>query len=206
MSQPGLRRLVHASMLGFVFLLPLLGGTGMALFAAAATVLNFAVLPRTALGRAMAREGEGNMGGLVTYPLAVLLLFLFFQPAAAAGAWAILALGDAAAAAAGTAVPRSPRIPWNKTKSVAGSVAFLLAATAGAMLVVSLVGNGTVAEDLQGDGAERAQAAAREASSLWKAWPAAAAVGALVESLPLRIDDNLPIALMAAITATVLLV
>lgn len=192
---------MHAAVLGFVFLTPWLGSRGMVAMAALATVLNAFVLPRTAFGRSMAREGE-RFGGLVTYPLAVTLLFLLFQPSVAAGAWAILALGDPAAAWVGGRMKGSPRIPWNGRKSVAGSAAFALVGAAGAVAVVLLLGQGPAA--VSGDGAERARAAADLTSTALVAWSAAGVVGALAESLPLRIDDNLPVALAAAMTGAVL--
>lgn len=150
--------------------------------ALAAFLLNLLVLPRTPFGRALRREGEGRWNGLVAYPLAVALAYAIFPPAAASVGWAVMALGDPAAALVGRSLPRSPRIPWNRGKSMAGSLAFLGAAGAGAFLVIAL------------------RAGTPGAASLHLALGSAAG-GALVESLPIPGDDNLPVALAAAAAA-----
>ena len=60
--------------------------------------------------------------------LSVLLLILAFprRPDIVAAAWGILALGDGAATIVGTR-SRGPRLPWNPDKTVAGSLAFIVA-------------------------------------------------------------------------------
>jgi dolichol kinase len=183
-----LRPLVHAALLGFAFLAPVIGGLGMAGVALAALGFNAFVLPRTALGRSLARPGEPRWNGLLSYPLAVALLFVLFPLEAAVAGWAVLALGDPAAALAGS----GPRLPWNRAKSVGGTFGFLTAAAPGALLVTACVfpvlmglPRGRLLED--GD-----------ALLLYAGWIAAGAVaGALAETLDLGIDDNLPVALAA---------
>lgn len=71
------------------------------------------------------RPGEPWLGGLRTYPIAVLGLVLFLPPAEAAAAWAILAFGDAAATVVGTRV-KAPRIFGHPKATVSGSLAYLL--------------------------------------------------------------------------------
>jgi dolichol kinase len=178
-SGGGLRRLVHLGMLGFVLLLPVLGPRGMAAVAGAALLLNLLVLPRTPLGRALARPGEGRWNGLVAYPAAVALGFLLFDERGAAAAWAALACGDPAASAAGRSREWPARIPWCRAKSLAGSVAFLVAAALGATATIAVL-----------FGAEAGRAALPAAV-------AAAAGGAIAESLPWTRDDNLPVLLAA---------
>ena len=177
------RPVVHAGMLGFAWLTPLLGPRGMAGVALAALLLNAFVLPRTALGRALARPGEPRWNGLLSYPLGVALLYALFPPEAAVAAWAVLALGDPMAAWAGRHNPGGPRIPWNRGKSVGWAGAILLAATA-----VPAVA-GLARERIGADGWTIA---------VFLGWTAAGALaGAVAETLDLGIDDNLPVALAA---------
>ena len=91
------------------------------------TVLNIVLLPRLAAGKRIARPGAGWVRGEWLYPLALAICFAIYPPFAAFGAWAAMAGGDAAAAFVGRAVPR-PRLPWNRKKSWAGSLAFVAAA------------------------------------------------------------------------------
>jgi dolichol kinase len=173
-----LRPLVHAGMLAFVLLLPVLGGRGMAATAGAALVLNLFVLPRTAFGRSLRREGEPRFGGLVTYPLGVMAAFLLFPSGTAAAAWAAMALGDPAAA-------------WAGRRFWAGAAAFLLAAwTAMAGTMAALAALGTWPGVRPFD--------SLDAVAIVLVWTGAGALaGALAESLDLGIDDNLPVALAA---------
>jgi dolichol kinase len=180
------RRVVHFGVLGLVALLPVLGPNGMAAVAGAAFLANLLVLPRTPLGRALAREGEGRWNGLVAYPAAVAAGFLLFGPAAAAAGWAVMACGDPAASTVGRARPWKARIPWCPARSLAGSLAFVVAAAAGAALVAAGLPAGGAAGAMRG-----------AAAIPWGAVAAAAVAGALAESLPWPADDNLPVLLAA---------
>lgn len=186
MSRPWLRPAVHAGMLGFAFLLPVLGPRGMALTAGIAALLNAFLLPRTAFGHALRREGEGRFGGLVTYPLAVSLAYLLFWRGYATLAWATMALGDPAAALVGSVHERWPRVPWNRRKTLIGSAAFLVAAWGGSLAVGFLLlvfGGGHDLDSLL------LYAIATGPGAL---------VGAVVESIPIPWDDNLPVVLAVA--------
>jgi dolichol kinase len=160
--------------------------------AAAALLANALLLPRTGLGRALARPGEGRWNGVVAYPLAVLLLLVLFPLEAAVAAWAILAVGDPMAALAGRRHGAGARIPWNPRKSVAGSLAYLvhggLAAAAVTVLALPEV-----------FGVPRGRLLAEpDGALLYAGWIAAGAfAGAAAESLDLGPDDNLPAALAA---------
>ncbi len=176
MKREHLRPLVHAGLLGFVFLARVLDRWEMATVAFAAFLVNLLLLPRTPFGRALHREGEPRWNGLVAYPLAVAVAFALFEPAFAAIAWAVMAIGDPAATLVGTARPWKVRLFHNRRKSAAGSLAFALAGWAGSVGI---------------------------AMTLCR-WPLFAAlplcgygalVGAFVESLPIPRDDNLPIVL-----------
>lgn len=184
-------------MLGFVLLLPVLGGRGMAAAAGAALLLNALVLPRTALGRALRREGERPFGGLLTYPLGVLLAFLLLPPAAAAGGWAALALGDPAAGLVGGRFGGAAPLPWNRRKSWPGLLACGTASWAGMLGVLAALGAlgaWPLPPDLDGGVLVPVLA--------WTL--AGAAAAALAESLDLGLDDNLPVILAAGGTLALL--
>lgn len=189
--KPGaLRPLVHAGLVGFTLLGPTLGKWGMAGGAFGAFLFNLLVLPRTPLGRALRREGEPRWNGLVAYPLAVALAYALLHPAIAAVSWAVMAFGDPAASLAGAGRKGGARIPWNRGKSVAGSVAFLFAAWSGAFGLLCAL--------------RLVQGRPVEVAACLVLAGGAAIVGAIVESLPLR-EDNLPVVLAtgAALTLAV---
>ena len=175
-----LRPAVHAGALGFVFLAPALGKWGMAGAASGAFLVNAFLLPWTPFGRALRREGESWWNGTLSYPLAVALGYALFSEEIAGIAWAVLALGDPAAALVGGLRPWRIRIPWNRRKSVAGSLAFLAvawAAAAGLLVATSATA------DLNGP--------------LLLFLGAMALAGTLAETLPIPPDDNLPVLLAA---------
>jgi len=167
------RPLLHAACI--LFALPLRWFTSheALLLAAAACIFNMVFLP--ALAPSLYRNGEEReTSGIVLYPIAVLLMVAMLPLHVACAGWAIMALGDAAAGLAG----RGAVWPWNPRKTFVGSAAFAAAAFGGG-------------------------------SALWwwisfapPAWPRmaiAAAFAALVESLPLPIDDNLTVSLAASL-------
>jgi dolichol kinase len=187
MSRAWIRPAVHAGALGFAFLAPVLGRWGMAGAAFAAFLANALLLPRTALGRSLRREGEPRWNGVVTYPLGVSLLFACLRADAAVAGWAVMALGDPAAALVGRRVG-GPRIPWNRRKSLAGTCAFFAIAWLGAGAISAAVW-GASRERVLGDS---------ESLAIYSCWIAAGAfAGAVVETLDPGVDDNLPVALAA---------
>ncbi len=169
------RAAVHASVLALALLLRWMTPEQALLMAAAACVFNLIFLP--ALWPALFRSGERGMtSGIFLYPLAVLLVLSLLPIPLAAAAWAVMAWGDAAAGIVGRAVGR-PALPWNRQKTVAGSLAFFLAALAGARLLLLWT---------------------RAPDSSWKLCLAAALAGALAESLPVPVNDNILAPLAAA--------
>jgi uncharacterized protein (TIGR00297 family) len=184
------RKAVHAGSGLFALALPRLTWTVAAAAAAAAFLFNLLVLPRLG-GRALLREeeaGQVHSKGIVLYPVVVLTLILLFRnrlEIAAAG-WALLAFGDASATLAGLALG-GPRLPWNREKTVAGSAAYLLAGTAFAALLFGAV-RGVPPSAAEG-----------------VCFVLAAAAGAVVESLPSELDDNvLPPLVGAGVLASLL--
>lgn len=156
--------------------------------AVAAFLFNLLLLPRIG-GASLYRPADVARGyplGILFYPLSVLLLVLAFprRPDIAAASWAILAFGDPAAAAVGTRVG-GPRLPWNRDKTSAGTVAFVVA---GAVAGVAL--------------AWWTRPAVTPPPSLLFVFVApviAAVIAGLVETMPIRLDDNISIPIAAAI-------
>ncbi|HNX18642.1 MAG TPA: DUF92 domain-containing protein [Acidobacteriota bacterium] len=179
------RRTVHIAMGGFAFLLAYLDWRQAALLALAALLFNLLVLPRIG-GRALFRGEASRAGadrGIVLYPLSVLALILIFRQhlEVVAAAWALLAFGDGLAGAFGIVFGRlTGPLPWNRDKSWAGLVGFLLG---GGPMAVALAG--FVLRD----------AGPLPPFSLW-AIGVVTVIVALAETAPLRTDDNLVVPLL----------
>jgi uncharacterized protein (TIGR00297 family) len=176
------RRLVHAGMGGLAFVLAYLTPPQAAALAGGAILFNLWVLPRLGGGR-LFRPGERRApwkSGIILYPASVLILIVLFHDRmeVAAAAWVMMAAGDAAAGWAGRRFGGA-RLPWNRTKTAAGTTAFALASGPAMGAVLVWMGR-TPAE---------------------AAWMAASAClfGAFVESLPWRLDDNLTVPILGAL-------
>jgi dolichol kinase len=188
------RKLVHIGFGGLAFLLRELPWPGAIALALAAVAFNWQLLPRIG-GRALWRGGERALKhppAIVLYPLSVLGLILVFPGEKrwmAAAVWGMLALGDGMAALVGQAVG-GPRLPWNARKSWAGSLSFLAFGALGAAVLTAWTLGLPLASSLS-------------ARTLSVAAPLAL-VGALVESAPGPLDDNLSVPLAGAIALPLL--
>jgi uncharacterized protein (TIGR00297 family) len=168
---------VHILVGGLAVLLRWLTWQQAALVAAAAVVFNLVLLPR--LSPRVFRSEDANRliaSGIVLYPIAVLGLVLLFPSRLdiVAAAWVILAAGDGFATLVGTHV-RSPQLPWNRQKSVAGLVAFVAFGSAAAIAAAWWM-----------DGSRTAALCA-------------AVAAAFVETVPIRLNDNLSVPATAAL-------
>ncbi|MEO8430138.1 MAG: DUF92 domain-containing protein [Acidobacteriota bacterium] len=122
-SPDGKRKAVHAGMGLFALTLRFLDGRGAAFLALSALLFNLFAMPR--IGRGIYRDRSGARdAGIVSYAAVVLLLVLLFRRhlEIAAAVWAMLAIGDPAAAIAGRAFP-GRGLPWNRRKSWSGVLA-----------------------------------------------------------------------------------
>jgi uncharacterized protein (TIGR00297 family) len=182
------RKLLHVAVGGFAFLLRFLTWPQAAMLAAAAFLFNWQVLPRIG-GRSLWRGGERARGyplGILLYPLSVLALVLAFRQNLwkAAAVWGVLAFGDGAASLLGQAMG-GPRLPWNRGKGWIGFASFVLFGGLGsaALLVWTqrLAPNATLSANVMG---------LALALSL---------LGALVETVPSTLDDNLTVPLVVGV-------
>ncbi len=174
------RKFVHIGFGACAFLLRWLDWWQAALLALVAVLFNVLVMPRA--GNMIYRPADRvrrYAPGVVLYPVAVLLLVVIFpaRPDIAAAAWGIMAFGDGMACLVGKRLG-GPRIPWNRDKSLAGSTAlFICGGTAGAVLAWWC----------------RPPALPPD---LWFPLGAsfvAALAAALVETMPVRLDDNVSV-------------
>jgi len=180
------RKAVHVLSGLFALLLRYFNWWQSLLLALAALAFNWQVLPRLSSGN-LDREADRKRGyalGILLYPFSVALLVLIFRHRLdiAAAAWGLMAFGDGAATLAGTFIG-GPRLPWNRSKSWSGFLAFLAAGTAAAALLHLWVAAGHPETPAPG-------------VSIWILAGAAALLGAFIESLPLGIDDNLTVPLL----------
>jgi uncharacterized protein (TIGR00297 family) len=150
---------------------------GMAL---AACVFNIILLPRVA-PQILRASDRGGWSGVHFYPLAVLALILAFRTRLdlVAAAWAIMAAGDGAATLVGTRWP-AKRLPWNAEKTWTGLAAFIVAGVPAAIVAWSWVAPSV------GEQPDRA-------FPMWTIVVVATIAAALVETIPIRLDDNLSV-------------
>jgi len=210
------RQWVHIGSGSCALLLRFLTWRQAAAFAAAAFLFNLLVLPRIG-GRSMYRPADHARGfplGILLYPLSVLALIVVFPSRLdiAAAAWGILAFGDGAATLVGRYVRRmnaeigesaerrgpgsrrsarsafsaflSSGLPWHGDKTTAGTIAFV-ACGAGAGVALAWWTRSSVLPE--------------PAMTFTIVAPIVAALAAaFVETIPIRLDDNLSVPATAA--------
>lgn len=189
------RKIVHMSMLIFAFLLPYLTWTQAAGCALLALLFNVVVLPR--LGMDMRKSpagvpGAGVWTGIVIYPISILALILLYRHDLyiVGATWAIMALGDGTASLTGGAL-RGPALPWNREKTWSGFLGFIVAGTAGAYVLTRWITLGAALRVAPGVAPVVAPDIALRICA------ATTLVGAIVESVPIRLDDNATVPLVA---------
>ena len=180
------RQLLHITMVGFAGLLRVLTWPQAAAMAAAALLFNGLLLGRVVPGIIRPADAAGHRAGVMFYPLSVLLLVLVFQARLdmVAAAWAVMAFGDGTATLAGMRIG-GPRLPWNQDKTWSGLAAFAVAGSVGAVALSMWVAP--------------AVSPTPAAAFTWYAPVAAALVAALVETIPVGLDDNLSVPFAAGL-------
>ena len=136
------RKAVHIGSSIFALLLRWLVFWQAAIFALAAVLFNWLILPRIG-GHALHRKDDHQRGyalGILLYPVSVLILILLFPSRLhiVAAAWAIMAWGDGTASIFGKRFGVK-KIPWNSDRSYAGSIAFFLFGGLAAVLFTRFV-------------------------------------------------------------------
>ncbi len=177
------RQLVHIGAGAVALALRWLTWPQAAGLAVAAVLFNVFVLPR--LSRRLFRDGDLDhpwSSGIALYPFAVFGLVLVFRSRLdlVAAAWAILAAGDGMATLVGTTVRTRP-LPWNPDKSLGGLLAFVLS---GSMAAAAL---------LAWTNATPITLAIVTVACL------AALVAGFVETVPIRLNDNVSVPVAAAL-------
>src|SRR5258706_2133490 len=129
------RKALHAGMGLFALALRYISWPVAALLGLAALAFNVLLMPL--FGRTIYRDaGKKRDAGIVAYPAAVLLVILLLRHnlEAAAAIWGMMAFGDPAASVAGKLLGGA-RLPWNRKKTWAGSIAYgVFGAVAGSLL------------------------------------------------------------------------
>ena len=162
-----------------------LDGVSLAVVATICVVLTAVFL---ALTRIVRRPDEDNyLSTVLSYPACVLAVLVLFPARAefAAVVVVVLAFGDGAASIGGRLFGKT-RLPWNPEKSWAGTLAFLACAAPLASLAYWLEARPAVAPGVA-----------------LACGIAAAAAGAVAESLPTRITDNARVGVAAALAVSV---
>ena len=140
-----------------------------------AVIGNWLILHRV-VGRGVARHERGWDEGIVVYPAVIALLIVIFNwhLEIAAVAWVLLAFGDGFATIVGRAMPIR-RVPWNPDASWGGMIAFIVAGGIAATVIAYLFGEPSY-------------------GAVW----IATVIAAIVETLPLGINDNITVPVAAA--------
>lgn len=124
--------------------------------------------------------------GAVMYFLVLLILILVAPLYIVAASWAILALGDGMATLFGQNF-KARELPWSRNKTLAGMTAFIIFATLGCFILLKWMITGPTTTELLVISFKTA------------------VVAAIVESLPLRINDNLTVTIASAIVLSILI-
>ena len=174
-----LRKSIHIAVGFGAIALKYLTWQGAAAVAFVSTLGNWLGLHRL-VGRGVSRHERGWDAGIVLYPFSVLLLILLFQRHSAfiAIPWVILGFGDGFASIVGRRFPIRA-LPWNREKSFGGSITFLIVGSIAAVAIANVF-------------------------EYWS-WAVIGAVvaAAIVESLPLHVNDNITVPFAAAVTLAV---
>jgi uncharacterized protein (TIGR00297 family) len=211
-----MRQWVHIGSGLFALLLRFLTWRQAAALAVMALAFNVLVLPRIG-GRRLYRpidEARGFPLGILLYPLSVLILILAFpeRPDIVAAAWGVLAFGDGFATLVGKTYTKDTKdtkdrkkakdtkkarntnetaskssmgsLPWNGEKTIAGTTAFVVFGSLAGVALACWT---------------RSSVTPRPPLMFSLVAPmVAAAVGALVETIPVRLDDNISVPFSSA--------
>ncbi|MEW6455272.1 MAG: DUF92 domain-containing protein [Acidobacteriota bacterium] len=187
-----LRKIIHITMGGFALLLRWLEWYQAAFLALVALGFNLTILKKIGKDKIFRKEELKGIGGIIFYPLSVFILIILFRNhlhIAAAG-WAMMALGDGMATLIGIHFGKK-KIPWNKEKSYLGTIICFIFGFAGMSFFIWWVG--------------ARYEGVLNSYSLFIVPFLGAIFASFIESLPIRINDNLLIPISSGIFLYVLL-
>jgi len=141
------------------------------------------------------REKGFSSGKLIYGVMVFILILLFYKKMyIVAGAWAIMSLGDGCSNIFGKAYGKK-KLPWNPEKSWIGSAAFVFFGGLGAAILMWWVN--------QGHAFTQATLGQMQTPLIWSYFFISAFLAAFlaagVESLPLKINDNITVPLTAGL-------
>jgi len=154
------------------------------------------------------REDELKAGysvGMLSYPIVVMILAVIFPLPIAASQWAALSIGDGFATLFGEAFG-TKKLPWNKDKSYAGSLAFVVFATFGSTFFFFFTIDNVQGSSFLWQGhALLVHLTTFHLGEMFLICFLSSVAGAAFESLPYQpIDDNVSAPLFGAITKLLL--
>lgn len=187
MSNEAKRQYIHVLLFLFAFLLKYLNKFQAVLLVLGLLAFTLLILPKLKAKTHFYRSTEKVYSqGAIAYFLVLLILVLVMPPAVVAASWAILALGDGMATLFGQHF-KARELPWNKRKTFAGFFAFLIFATFGSLILLKWMIGGISYFDALSISFKAALAAA------------------IVESMPVRINDNITVAIVSAVVLSLLI-
>lgn len=185
------RQAIHISMASFALLLRWLNWWQALICALIALAVNLLVMPR--IGAATFREDELKRGyapGMVYYSCSVFVMILLTPLPVAALGWAILALGDGMATIVGRKWG-SAKLVWNREKSWAGMIAFMVFASIGASFFFIWCQPNVMASTILWKRESLEPILHLSVMYVVALSVMTAALAAFLETLPLGIDDNI---------------
>ncbi|MCK9588892.1 MAG: hypothetical protein M0Q93_05940 [Terrimicrobiaceae bacterium] len=175
------RQPIHILFFGLIIFLKYLDRWQLVLLFLFLLLVTMVFIPKSKIRHHLYRPADQKYSrGAIAYFVILIILTLAWPVHIVGAALAALALGDGFATLIGKKFNR-PKLPWNKDKSLAGSLAFGIATFLGCLLAITWLGpllpnNQVLAMAL-----------------------VAAVGGAIVESLPLKINDNVTVPLAVAL-------
>ncbi len=196
------RQVVHVFVGTFALLLRWLHYPAALFCAAAAVTFNLLILPRLPWSsRYLYRRGERAVAfasGILLYPISVLVLILVFPVPVAASMWGVLSFGDGAATMVGRRIGRRP-LPWNRGKTVEGLAGFLAAGIPAALFLYRWTVPNEAGSPPWWRGAQcLAIFHLSETHIVFAVAVATVFCCAILETLRLRVDDNITVPLAGA--------
>lgn len=186
MFQEEKRQLVHIFLFFGAFLLKYFERWQAMVFVLALLLISFFVLPKTKLRHHFYRSSENkySQGAILYFAVLLILLSVFPLPIAGA-AWVILALGDGTATLVGKNF-KCKELPWNNHKTYIGSFSFLAFGSFGAFVILKWL--------------------MPELDSTTAAWAGfrTTLAAAFVESLPIKLNDNISVPITSALVLSFL--